>query len=137
MPYGKPRFESDRRPDCSTRLLLFPHRRNYIYSQGDRFHTRQGCFTTLKEGTVMIPPCIGGKKLMETGSQAFHSCGRLILHIPAGSAAEQYAKEENLPFRTVRLDDRNESRVLHAAGYGGVQYTAILLPALPFGSIPV
>ena len=32
------------------------------------------------------------------GHEAFGSCPNLIIHAPAGSYAEQYAKEHNIPF---------------------------------------
>jgi hypothetical protein len=32
------------------------------------------------------------------GDYAFWGCDNLVIHAPAGSYAEQYAKEHNIPF---------------------------------------
>jgi hypothetical protein len=38
------------------------------------------------------------KRVTEIGIDAFKDCTNLIIHAPAGSYAETYAKENNIPF---------------------------------------
>ena len=38
------------------------------------------------------------ESVIEIGEGAFAGCGSLTIHAPAGSYAEQYAKENNIPF---------------------------------------
>ena len=55
-----------------------------------------GCFVSVKEITLHLPASIENlpDKLAElSGEKAFAS-----IHAPAGSYAEQYAKENNIPF---------------------------------------
>jgi hypothetical protein len=43
--------------------------------------------------TVIIPDGV-----TSIGDSAFTGCEKLTIHAPAGSYAEQYAKEKNIPF---------------------------------------
>jgi hypothetical protein len=43
--------------------------------------------------TVTIPSSVTG-----IGNKAFANCGNFTFHVPAGSFAEQCAKENNIPF---------------------------------------
>ena len=36
--------------------------------------------------------------ILEIGADAFKDCHKLTIHAPAGSYAETYAKENNIPF---------------------------------------
>ena len=42
---------------------------------------------------IIIPDSV-----TEIGQEAFADCHKLTIHAPAGSYAEQYAKENNIPF---------------------------------------
>ena len=48
-------------------------------------------------GDVIIP-----KGVTEIGSSAFDGCKKLTIHAPAGSAAERYAEEKDIPFEAAR-----------------------------------
>ncbi|MCI9185764.1 MAG: hypothetical protein HFF33_00235 [Oscillospiraceae bacterium] len=48
-------------------------------------------------GDVAIPASV-----TEIESSAFYGCKKLTIHAPAGSAAEQYAKENGIRFEAAR-----------------------------------
>ncbi len=48
-------------------------------------------------GDVTIPAGV-----TEIGSSAFDGCKKLTIHAPAGSAAERYAEEKDIPFEAAR-----------------------------------
>ena len=48
-------------------------------------------------GDVTIP-----EGVTEIGSSAFDGCKKLTIHAPAGSAAERYAEEKDIPFEAAR-----------------------------------
>ena len=37
--------------------------------------------------------------VMSIGADCFGDCPKLTIHAPAGSCAEQYAKDNNIPFK--------------------------------------
>jgi len=43
---------------------------------------------------VVIP-----EGVKEIGNRAFDDCQKLTIYAPAGSKAEEYAKEKNIPFQ--------------------------------------
>ncbi len=48
-------------------------------------------------GDVAIPASV-----TEIESSAFYGCKKLTIHAPAGSAAERYAEEKDIPFEAAR-----------------------------------
>ena len=48
-------------------------------------------------GDVTIP-----EGVTEIESSAFYGCKKLTIHAPAGSAAERYAEEKDIPFEAAR-----------------------------------
>ena len=48
-------------------------------------------------GDVTIP-----EGVKEIGWSAFKDCKKLTIHAPAGSAAERYAEEKDIPFEAAR-----------------------------------
>ena len=66
------------------------------------------CSVTIPNGVMRIDffafsYCVNLKKVIVPASvttinMAFSGCSKLTIHAPAGSYAEQYAKEKNIPF---------------------------------------
>ena len=49
-------------------------------------------------GCVYLTDCVLPGTVSEIGVEAFKGCHKLTIHAPAGSYAEQYANENNIPF---------------------------------------
>ena len=62
----------------------------------------QECFVQIGEnafaGCVFMTDICLPASVVEIGVDAFKDCHKLTIHAPAGSYAEDYAQENNIPF---------------------------------------
>lgn len=57
--------------------------------------------TTAFSGCTSLTRVTIPASVTQIGDRAFQDCPKLTIHAPAGSCAEQYAKDHNIPFQAL------------------------------------